>query len=204
MRMRRIYIFIFVLLLSLPVFSSRTFATSWVLLKPQEVVNRAEVIVLGKYDFSSNPVSGELPFHGLDFKVSKVIKGQDIQTTITAGIDYNDNGWANEFQQQGGEFLLFLEKKSSKFLTPVGGPNGMIQVKNGKVDEQSESVRAFYEKYLQVEQKTIVNTEQKVKADTDVNQPSEEKNQSNFIPIIFSIAAVLVLVAGVGYARRKR
>lgn len=201
--MRRIYIFVFVLLLSLAVFSPRALATSWVLLDPQEVVDRAEVIVLGKYDFSCSPVSGERPFHGLDFKVSKVFKGQDIPSTILAGIDGNDNGWVNDFQQQGGELLLFLEKKDSKFLTPVGGTNGMIQVKNGKVDDQSQTVRAFYEKYLHEEQETLVNTEQKVKAVTGVNQPSEEKNQSKFLPAIFSAAAVL-LVLGVRYARRKR
>jgi hypothetical protein len=201
--MRRIYFFVLVILFSLPVFSSRAFATSWVFLDPQEVVDRAEEIVLGKYDFSSNPVSGKIPFHGLEFKVSKVIKGQNFQTTIIAGIDGNDNGWVDDFQQQGGELLLFLEKKDSKFLTPVGGPNGMIQVKNGKVDDQSETVRAFYEKYLHEEQETIVNTEQKVKADTDVNQPSVEKNQSKFLPAIFSAAAVL-LVSGVRNARRKR
>ncbi|MFF2450086.1 hypothetical protein ACFVSW_23875 [Neobacillus sp. NPDC058068] len=201
--MGRIYIFVFVLLLCLPVFSSRAFATSWVLLDPQEVVDRAEVIVLGKYDFSSNPVSGKVPFHGLDFKVSKVIKGQNIQPTIIARIDGNDNGWVDDFQKQGGELLLFLEKKDSTFLTPVGGTNGMIQVMNGKVDDQSESVRAFYEKFLQEEQKTIVNTEQKVRAVTDVNQQSKEKDQSFLIPIIFSLAAVLVLIAGVTFTRRK-
>ena len=64
----------------------------------------------------------------------------------SAGIDYNDVGWIEEFQIEDGEFLLLLEKsKDADFLIPVGGPNGMIQVYNGKVEEPNDERRTFFE-----------------------------------------------------------
>ncbi|RPF50404.1 hypothetical protein [Aquisalibacillus elongatus] len=42
--------FLFIMLISVT-----ATATSWEELKPQEVVDRAEVIVAGKYDFTSKP-----------------------------------------------------------------------------------------------------------------------------------------------------
>ena len=66
------------------------------------------------------------------------IKGE-APKQIIAGIDRFDVGWAEELQSEGGEFLLFLEKSdSAKFLTPVGGPNGMVQVLSGIVKYENE------------------------------------------------------------------
>ena len=125
--------------LSIMITSITASATSWVELKPQEVVDRAEVILTGKYDFTSKPKPSGFVFQGLDFNIKNVYKGEVSEHIITAGIDYNDVGWAEEFQTDEGEFLLLLEKsKDADFLIPVGGPNGMIQVYKGKVEEPND------------------------------------------------------------------
>jgi hypothetical protein len=143
--------------LSIMIINSRVSATSWVELKPQEVIDRAEVIVIGKYDFSSKSKPSDFVFQGLDFNVKNVYKG-DISKKLTAGIDYNDVGWVNEFQNKGGEFLLFLENsEDADFLIPVGGPNGMVQVSNGKVEDTNDERRTFFEDFLKAQpEKTSV------------------------------------------------
>ena len=110
------------LFLSIMIISNTVSATSWVEVKPQEVVDSAEVIVTGKYDFTSKPKPSEFVFQGLDFNIKNVYKGDVSEQIITAGIDYNDVAWAEEFQNEDGEFLLLLEKsKDADFLIPVGG-----------------------------------------------------------------------------------
>lgn len=61
-------------------------ATKWVELKPQEVVDRAEVIITGKYDFTSKPKSSGFIFQGFSFHIHNVYKG-DVSGKITVGID---------------------------------------------------------------------------------------------------------------------
>ncbi|MEH7247705.1 hypothetical protein V7114_13080 [Neobacillus niacini] len=164
--MQRVIFCIVLLLTSFSIVSTQVEATSWVALEPQEVVTKAQVVVLGKYDFSSTPIPGEQSmFECLKFEVTKVFKGENIPSTITAGINGFDNGWVDEFQQQGGEMLLFLEKGDPSFLTPVGGPNGMIQIKNGQVVHPVEKIRNFYQDYLKEEpietvQEEIISTNQ--------------------------------------------
>jgi len=56
-----------------------------------------------------------------------------------------DVGWAERFQNEGGEYLLFLEKSDSAiFLTPVGGPNGMVQVLRGIINNENEEISTYY------------------------------------------------------------
>ncbi len=123
-------------------------ATSWVVLEPEQVVERADVIVRGTYDFSSKPELSDFVFQGLKFHVNMVYKG-DVSRKVIAGIDGMDVGWAQEFQNQGGEFVLFLQMTEDfNFLIPVAGPNGMVQVQNGIVSEHSEERRMFFENFL--------------------------------------------------------
>lgn len=127
-------------------------ATSWVVLEPEEVLERAEVIILGTYDFTSEPQPSQIVFQGFDFNVKSVYRGDIHDQTITAGLDIFDLGWADEFQSEDGEFLLFLENSEyHDFLIPVGGPNGMIQLKNGKVEEFEIERNLFYEDFLETE-----------------------------------------------------
>ncbi|MEW8963530.1 MULTISPECIES: hypothetical protein [Bacillota] len=141
--------------LSIVIINNTVSATSWVELKPQEILNRAEVIVTGKYDFSSKPKPSDFVFQGLDFNVINVYKG-DISKQLTAGIDYNDVGWVEEFQNKGGEFLLFLEKsEDADFLIPIGGPNGMVQVSDGKIEDPNDERRTFFEDFLKVQPEKI-------------------------------------------------
>lgn len=123
---------------------TQVFATSWVELSVEEVTERANMIVYGTYDFSDELTNGtEMVFHGTVFKVKEVYKGESA-SQIKVGIDPFDIGWVDEFQNDGGEFLLFLEE-GEDFLLPVGGPNGMIQVQDGQVVESDEEKRLFYQ-----------------------------------------------------------
>jgi hypothetical protein len=125
-------VFLIQMLLILPG-GSQALATKWVELNPEEVESSAHVIVLGTYNFKSKPKSSKSNFYGSQFHVEKVYKGAAAEN-ITAGIDIFDDGWAEEFQQEGGKFLLFLEKtKEVRFLVPVAGPNGMVQVQDGRI-----------------------------------------------------------------------
>lgn len=128
--MRKVFFILFVLFLA---GSSPSFATKWLELHPEKVESRSQVIVLGTYNFKSKQKSSKGIFYERQFQVEKVYKGEAAET-ITAGIDSNDTGWAEEFQQEGGKFLLFLEKtKEARFLVPVAGPNGMVQVQDDRI-----------------------------------------------------------------------
>lgn len=128
--MRKVFFIIFALLLA---GGSPSFATKWLELNPEKVESRSQIIVLGTYNFTSKQKSSKGIFYGSQFQVEKVFKGEAGEI-ITAGIDSNDTGWAEEFQQEGGKFLLFLEKtKEARFLVPVAGPNGMVQVQDDRI-----------------------------------------------------------------------
>jgi len=158
--------FLFVLLIILLSFTSNASATSWVALEPEEIAERADVIVNGTYDFSSEPEISDFVFQGLDFHVKRVYRG-DVSEVITAGIDGFDIGWAEDFQKQGGEFVLFLQRSEDfDFLIPVAGPNGMVQVKHGKVEEHNAERKAFFENFLETNHSlafTSVKSENEVK-----------------------------------------
>lgn len=111
-------------------------ATKWIKLKPEEVNERADVIVFGKYDFSMSKKQMQQYkdiFSPIMFKVDKYYRGSGSQL-ITTGIDMFDTGWVKEVQEEGASFLLFLEhdKENNEYLIPVAGPNGMIQIVNNK------------------------------------------------------------------------
>nr|WP_295973485.1 hypothetical protein [uncultured Bacillus sp.] len=134
-------------------------ATSWVVLEPEKVEARADVIIKGTYDFSSEPVLSDFVFQGLDFHVDTVYKG-DAREEMTAGIDGFDIGWAQEFQNKGGEFLLFLEKtEDTDFLIPVGGPNGMVQMFDRQVADPNEDRRAYFINFLKREKSALPSKE---------------------------------------------
>lgn len=191
--MQRIIFCIVLFLTSLSIGSIQVEATSWVVLDPEEVVSRAGVVVLGKYDFSSTPVPGGQPiFDGLKFEVTKVYKGQNIPSTITAGIDGFDHGWVDEFQQQGGEMLIFLEKKDPSFLTPVGGPNGMIQINNGQVVHPVEKIRIFYDDYIKEEPKETVMEE--INHEVSNKQIQVEEKQAFPVQTLLIVLVVLSII----------
>lgn len=156
---RQITIIFFSLFLSVMLINSEVHATSWVEFEPEEVHKRADVIVMGQYDFTSKPQGRNMVFTSYEFNVQKVYKG-DVPDKIRAGIDGYDVGWVDEFQKDGGEFLLFLDKnKEYSFLTPVGGPNGMIQISDGNVQHHNVTSRAYYEEFLRKQtEKPVVKT----------------------------------------------
>ncbi len=146
--MRKVFFILFALLLA---GGSSSFATKWLELNPEMVESRSQVIVLGTYNFKSKQKSSKGNFYGRQFQVEKVYKGKATET-ITAGIDVYDKGWAEEYQQDGGKFLLFWEKtKEARFLVPVAGPNGMVQVQDGRILSGHEG---FYGKILSGEART--------------------------------------------------
>jgi hypothetical protein len=171
------------LLLTIP---SKVSATSWAVLEPEEVFKRAEVIIRGSYDFSSSPRSSNYIFQGFEFNVKDVFKGESSEQIIV-GIDGYDVGWATEFQDDGGEFLLLLEKnEKTNFLVPVGGPNGMVHIVNGKIQNESIDNKIFYQKILE----------------GNKNEPSQKEKSNNnsksnmgyYISSIFLVLLVLVIL----------
>lgn len=129
-------------------FLNTVYATSWVDLKPEEVIERSSVIVQGKYDFSKKIKGSNSIWVGYNFTVEQVYKG-NVTDTIIAGIDGFDIGWVDEIQQANGSFVLFLEQTEAvDFLTPVGGPNGMIHIQNSEVQHFDEKKRETFTDYL--------------------------------------------------------
>lgn len=176
---------------------SNVSATSWMEIEPQEVLDNAEVIITGKYDFSSKPKRSKFIFQGYYFNVNKVYKGDNIPEQITVGIDEHDIGWAEEHQESGGEFLIFLEKtENADFLVPVAGPNGMIQLSNGKVQNRKDEYKIFYENFLKE------NTEEPVVGNE--NPVQHDQNSKTYI-VQYVIAGVLVaIVLFILFSRRIR
>ncbi|GGD13932.1 hypothetical protein [Pontibacillus salipaludis] len=185
--MKKLYYILFVasFLLTVMMNSATASATSWVEIEPQEVVDRAEVVVSGTYNFSSQPEPSDFIFQGQEFDITHVYKGE-VANPITAGIDGFDVGWVEEYQEEGGEFLLFLEaSKDADFLIPVAGPNGMVQLKGGKVVGPNQ---AFYEDFLKSHPEQTIATEVEPSPDT-------QDEHSSFLVY----GSILVLI-GVGVA----
>ncbi|WP_156889842.1 hypothetical protein [Planococcus lenghuensis] len=114
-------------------------------------MQEAEVIVTGTYDFTDTPVEGDFIFQGYPFNVTEQIKGT-AEDSLIAGIDIYDTGWVKEFQDSGGEFLLFLAPSEEAFMVPVGGPNGMIELQDGEVIRQDADEAAVFERVLRGEE----------------------------------------------------
>ncbi|MBN9654073.1 hypothetical protein J0K78_07345 [Halobacillus sp. GSS1] len=137
-------LFIVFLLYSIPLQVS---ATSYEELPPQEVIDRAEVIVVGGYDFKHRTETSEFVYDGYSFDVDTVIKGE-IGQEITAGIDRFDVSWADDFQKEGGRFMLLLENiPEADFLTPVVAGNGMVQLMGNTVRGDNGD-KVFYREFL--------------------------------------------------------
>lgn len=135
---------IVVFLCSLPLQVS---ATSYEKLDAQEVVDRAEVIVIGTYDFGRRSEGSEFVFDGYPFDVEAVLKGK-VGEEITAGIDRFDVSWAKDFQEKGGRFMLLLENiPETDFLTPVVAANGMVQLMGDSVQDEGEG-KTFYTEFM--------------------------------------------------------
>jgi len=151
-------------------------------LEPEEVLDRADVIVLGEYDFSADPTCEDKIFCSLKFDVDQTYRGK-ASTTMTAGIDRYDFGLVEEFQLNGGKILLFLEENGRVgYLTPVGGGhNGMIQTKDGEIYHEKQEKKEFYEEFLKEQNKT--------------------ENSSVFLYIILGLVATVIIYL---VSKRKR
>lgn len=176
---------------------TRVSATSWIVMEPQEVSDRAEVVVSGTYDFSSKAVSSDFIFVGFTFNVENVYRGE-ASSKITVGIDQFDVGWADEFQNEGGKFLLFLENSDeATFLTPVAGPNGMIQFFDGKVQNLNTESQIFYEDILE-------STSKKPGSESDIVLVNNQKSGSAMLVWIGGAATIAILGLTLLYRYRKK
>lgn len=171
-----------------------TQATSWVELDAGEVIEDAEVIVIGKYEPFKLEKTDDTLLTEQRFNVKGVYKGIATKT-IPVGIDEMDFEWVNDFQDEDGEFLLFLEQDSvnEEFLTPVGGINGMVKVKNGEVIDQSNKNKKAFEEVLKEQSSAPLD-------DAKSNEPI-----SFIYPVLLILAIVLVplLVFGLSYFSQK-
>jgi hypothetical protein len=171
------------------------YATSWIRLQPEEVISRADIVVLGNYEFNGDKLSKPyddmwFPFK---FKVEKYYKGSGGEL-ITAGIETFDVSWVKEFQGKGGSFLLFLERnnKDKDMLIPVAGPNGMIMVLNDNIQSQRAADISKYNDFLSKQ-----------------NPVAPMPNQEQFIgkPQWFwttVVVIIIVLIAVIGLLIKRR
>ncbi|MEK4403779.1 hypothetical protein MKZ26_04920 [Sporosarcina sp. FSL K6-6792] len=192
-------LFVMTVFLSMMIVSVSVSATSWIEMDPQEVSDEAEVVISGTYDFSSKPIDSEFIFQGYTFAVENVYKGEATKQII-AGIDMYDVGWAEGFQNEGGEFLLFLEKSdSATFLTPVGGPNGMVQVLHGIINNENEEIATYYADFLKTSYKNPSSGNNVALID--------KENLDIFNPLYISVIAlfaIAVLILLYRFARKGR
>lgn len=140
---------IILLITVLMTISSYAYATSWAKLKPQEVIDKSQIVVTGKYEisYSMNRFRQKGMWVPFNFKVEKYYKGSGRQS-IQVAIGQYDVGLSKKFQDKEGSFLLFLYKDKEDFWIPVGGPNGMIQILKGDIINQSPDEVEDYKNYL--------------------------------------------------------
>lgn len=164
-----------------------SYATDWIKLPANEVISSAELIVQGRYDFiDSKQKQAKGMFTPFEFKVDRYYRGSG-STIINAGINLFDTGWVKEFQDKGGTFILFLKRDTENegFLIPVGGPNGMVQVLNGTIQNQSTADLAIYNEFIR--NQATVTPEQ------------SEDNRNQFITFTWTwfIGGFVVLFGGI-------
>ncbi|MDF3003484.1 MAG: hypothetical protein K0Q48_3603 [Bacillota bacterium] len=129
------------------------YATSWIKLEPAEVDKRAEIIAYGTYDFSRD-VKKSFDYHGyfspISFQAEKYYRGSG-ESLILTEIDPFDIENIKEAQQEGTSFLLFLEsdQKDKTLLIPIAGPNGIIEIADGKPRTGDADEDAYYRSFLE-------------------------------------------------------
>ncbi|WP_425800856.1 hypothetical protein ACHOLT_11830 [Desulfitobacterium sp. Sab5] len=126
-------------------------ATDWIKLSAEDVIGASEVIVQGKYDLSGfeGKMADSRIWIPFTFRVDHYYKGSGSNNIDTA-IQPFDMGWVKEHQEKNGLFVLFLERDNSNggLLIPVGGPNGMGQMLNGTIQNQSSEDMSTYNEFL--------------------------------------------------------
>ncbi len=127
--------------------SNSVLATSYPMLDPEEVDDRAGVVVLGRYDFSTKVAASNHVVIGFRFDVEGVYRGY-ITEPLVVGIDMYDMKWVDEWQKDGGKLLLFLEKSDGEdYWVPVLLQNGMISMRDGQVVLHDER-KVYYNNFL--------------------------------------------------------
>lgn len=75
---------------------------------------------------------------------------------------------------------MFLENsESADFLTPVAGPNGMVQIFNGEVNRPNKEAKTFFEDFL--------------KSKTSEETSIQEQNENSYM-VLYIILGVLVSI----------
>jgi hypothetical protein len=185
--MRKVWLIIAAALAVHLCMNSEVSATTWVKLNPKEVIERADVIVAGTYDISADAEHDNV-YAGYPFKTSKVYKGE-VVNPIVVGMDQYDMGLVEEFQKNGGEYLLFLEDGEADFLVPVGGPNGMIKLKNGEILAREGVHSELYEEVLNTKTEKPVDL-------ADENNDAGDDGSGHWWLYLAGVAAIGVLFFG--------
>lgn len=179
---------IILLITVLMTISSYVYATSWVKLEPEEVVDKSQIVVTGKYRIPDmNRFRQKDMWIPFEFTVEKYYKGSGRQL-IQVAIEQYDIGWSKKFQNEEGSFLLFLYKDKEDFWIPVGGPNGMIQILNREIINRSPDEVKYYKNYL---------------SKLNPKMPEKDSNHENNKWLLLIIGISLVIVVSVVLKRLK-
>lgn len=153
-------------------------------------MKRATLVVEGTYDFSKPVKRSRSIWVGYNFKVDRVFKGEAYKT-MTVGIDGFDDSWANDVQLNGGKFLLFLEQGTeAAFVTPIAGPNGMIQLYNGKVKHDNAQSKHDFDEYLR-----IAKSSAPLQGELDVEESGGWMRLATGAAVLIAMVAAALLVA---------
>lgn len=187
---------ILVISLMMTVIPLSAVATSWAQLTPEELIERAEIIAAGRYIIDdAERFDGQGMWVPFTFEVDQYYRG-DGTSRIEAAIEQYDVGWAKEFQDQGGRFLIFLYKEEGQLWLPVGGPNGMVQLKDGKIESLSETGRVTLAEFLSKQEPIIPQV-------TESEAAGEESQVFKWLAG-GALLVVILLLTKWGFSRRAK
>lgn len=140
-----------------------TNATNWIKLSAGEVIGGAEVVVQGEYDLSGfdRKMADSRMWIPYKFRVDRYYRSSGSNTIDTA-IQPFDMGWVKEFQEKNGVFILFLKRdaQNGDMLIPIGGPNGMVQLSNGTIQNQNPSDITTFNEFLRSQESVTLASSQ--------------------------------------------
>lgn len=197
----KVTIYMLLTILLTVVVSNPASATSWIKMEPNEVINKAQIVVSGQYVIPEHQnqwgnIEGMwVPF---DFKVDGYYQGSG-KSSIKAAIEQFDVGWVKDHQDTGGKFVLFLHKDKESYWIPVGGPNGMVTTINGKVTNNEAKDQVAYTEYLsktplqKPDSETGQQIEQNQDKEIDQGLGANEPQKSRLFVGILIVAGFLLL-----------
>ncbi|MDX5473958.1 MAG: hypothetical protein LPK00_00345 [Bacillaceae bacterium] len=129
--------------------STSVLSATYEMLEPQEVEGRSQFIVRGTYIFDMDALPGNHMYNSYEFIVTDVIKGDAKTGVMIVGLQIFDTSWVREHQENGGDFLIFVDKESvNELFVPVLGTNGLVPLFKDKVIDEDKKRAKYFQKIV--------------------------------------------------------